>query len=164
MSNFNVDISEIERLFDRLTPTVQRELMMKAFKAGGEMLKDKTRQKLVQKFPKASTARGRGKVTMAEGIACFENQQFNTVTVSLTNRKQGASYLNRWFEVGTKERVLKKDTKSDSAHYRTFKKNESRGHIKPLGFFRDAREQNTDNMIELMKELIIKSLDDLFDV
>lgn len=163
MSDFNVDVSEIEKMLDKITPTQQRDIMLKAFKAGGELLKSKAREKLLQKFPGASTARGGAKMTMAEGIACFENEQFNSVTVSLTNRKHGANYLNKWFETGTGERVLKKDTKYDNQHFRTFKKGESRGKISAKNFFRDARQENSDKMIQLIEDEIIKALYELFE-
>lgn len=157
MNDTSVDMSVLAGKFDNLVSRLQREIMFKGLKAGGEKLQDYTRQSLQNKFPKASSAKGKSKKTMVESVHVIQEKAYNEVIVSVMN------YLTKWYETGTDERYLKEDHPKDSKHHKTYKKGESRGKIKPLHYFREARNNHEDDVVETIKDVIIKELKNEFD-
>lgn len=150
-NNVEIDSSQINKMFESLGQENQKKMMLKALKDGGNYLKEQTQKTLLSKFPKAKTAKGKGKKTMYEGIYTKVKKDYTEVDVSVMG-----SYLNIFFEGGTDKRYLRKDhkPKADSKLRRTLKKGEYRGELKPLNFFQDTRLKESDNVIKKIEDAI----------
>lgn len=158
MSNDTVlDRSLIEAKLESLISRKQHEIIMTALKAGGKEQLKYARENLVQKFPKARTAKGKSKRTMVEEIHMINDDMLERVIVSVMN------YLTKWYEMGTASRYLKENHPADDKHHRTYKKGEHRGQIKPLRYFREARETHEDDVIEAIENKVIQLLKKEFD-
>lgn len=152
-----IDRSIIDDKFNNLVSRLQQEIMMKALQAGGKALQQYTQQSLISKFAKATTAKGKGKRTMVEDVHIITDKAMNEVIVSVMN------YLTKWYEMGTGERYLKEDHPKDQQHHKTYKKGESRGHLTGLHYFREAREQHADDVIDVICKVVAEELKNEFD-
>ena len=156
MNNVSIDSSQVAKLFDSLNTSVQKEIMMKGLAKGGKVLQSATKERLLQKMPKAQSAMGKSKKTMVDSIRMIKDKAYTELIVSIMS-----NYLTVFFEGGTDKRYLKKDHKKDSKHHKTYKKGEYRGQIKPLNFFADARQQSEKQMIDAITEEIMKEINKL---
>lgn len=151
---------EMFKLFDKLKDKISKETTQKALTAGGMALRDAARGRLLKKMPQAATAKGRERnATMIEGIRVSKNKSSDRAAVNVYIL---GNYLNRWFELGTQERKLKRSLKKDDNH-RKFKKGESRGKISGLHFFQEAREADIDKVRAVIFEVIKKEIGKIFD-
>ncbi len=153
MNNVTIDSSQIDKMFQSLRTSAQKEMMMKGLEKGGKVLQSATKERLLQKMPIASTAKGKAKKPMVDSVKVIKDKAYTEVIVSIMS-----NYLNVFFEGGTDERYLKKTGKKDSKHHKTYKKGEYRGRIKPLNFFADARKMNEDKMIDAIETTIIDEI------
>lgn len=161
MSNSNLeqvlDRSLIDRKLNALVSRRQREIIMESLSAGATVLRDLTRENLLKKMPKATSAPGKGKRKMVEDVHIVKDKDMDNVIVSIMN------FLTKWYEMGTDNRYLRENHQADSKHHRTYKKGESRGQIKPLWFFRETRESRTDEVIEAIESTLTTLLKKEFD-
>lgn len=156
-NSVTLDRSVIDKKLEALIGRKQKEITWKAIVEGGELLQKYTRESLLQKFPKAKTAKGKSKYTMYEEVHMVKDKQINEVMVSVLN------YLSKWFEMGTTTRYLKEDHPKDEKHHKTYKKGEARGKITGLHYFRDARETHSDDVIQHIEDVILEALQNEFD-
>lgn len=152
-----LDRSIIDRKLEALIGRKQKEITFNALVEGGKELQKYTRESLLQKFPKAKTAKGKSKRSMWDEVHIIKDKQTNEVMVSVMN------YLTKWYEMGTDTRYLKETHVKDETHHRTYKKGESRGRIKPLHYFREAREAHSDDVIQTIEDMILTALKKEFD-
>ena len=161
-----VSDKDVFKMIDILKDKVSGEILMKGLAAGGILLRDSAKQRLYKKMPIASKAVGREKdnITMLEGIRVHKVEDENAVNVYILN-----NFMNRWFELGTDDRHLLRghyfahDRIKREGKYRKFKKNESRGKITALHFFRDAREQDMGKVMDKIIEVIDKQIEKVID-
>lgn len=173
MNKTTIDSTQITNLFDNLNKEIKGGLLQKGLLKGGKVLQQKTREVMLQKMPNASTAKGNNKKPMTESIRVINDRQMNEVIVSIMS-----NYLNIFFESGTKERYLKRTGAKDRERgyqsgdkrylYRKkgkegrYKSGEYRGKIKPLNFFRDARNQSENDIIRAIEEEVMNQLNKIF--
>ena len=152
-----IDSSVIDKKLSSLVSRLQKEITWKGLLEGGKKLQEYTRDALLSKMPKAKSAKGKGKRTMYEEVHMITDKQINEVMVSVLN------YLTKWYEMGTENRYLKEDHPKDEKHHKTYKKGESRGKITGLHYFREARENHSDDVIEAISNVILDELKNEFD-
>lgn len=162
MTEVEINERELFRLFDSLKDKVSSELVSKALTVGGMLLRDSAKSRLLKKMPIASRAVGREKdnITMAEGVRVSKNKTSDRASATVYIL---GNYLNRWFELGTDERRLKRTNKADNKHRRTYKKGENRGKITGLHFFQEAKEQDMSKVREKIIEVIEKEIGKIWD-
>lgn len=159
-TGLTIDERELLKFFDNLSVKISDETLMKALTIGGMDLRDHARQRLLTKMPKAATAHGREeKYTMEEGVQVHKE----TGGKPVVNVYILGNYLNRWFELGTDERLLRKTRRAGKERFRTFKKGESRGKIKPIGFFNEAVENDMKSAVDKITGYITKIIDNEYN-
>lgn len=169
--NDNTDViisdRDVFRMLDRIKNDVDGKILLRAMTIGGILLRDATKDRLYKKFPRAATAVGREKdnITMLEGVRVSKEKTGDAVNVYILG-----NFMNRWFELGTDNRYLIRGHQyvrrgfQRHGKYRDFKREEYRGKITPLHFFREARNENMgkvhDKIIEVVEREIKKIMDD----
>ena len=152
---------ELFKLFDKIKNQLNREITLKALTAGGMALRDAARERLLKKMPQASTAKGREKdATMIEGVRVSKNKSSDRAAATVYIL---GNYLNRWFELGTDERKLKRSHKKDNNHHRKYKKGENRGKLTGLHFFKEARESDMNKVKDVIFAVIEREIGKIFD-
>lgn len=162
MNDIESNEQELYRLFETLKDRIDKETTMKALTAGGMALRDAAKQRLLKKMPKAASAVGREKdnITMLEGVRVSKNKSSDRAAVTVYIL---GNYLNRWFEMGTDQRVLKRTHKADRKHHRTYKKGENRGKLSGLHFFKEAKEQDMSRVKDIIFQVIEREIGKIFD-
>lgn len=157
-----VSQTDIYKLFRDLEGKLDDEILGHSLIAGGMLLRDFVRERLVKKMPVATRAVGREKdnITMETGIRAAKNKANSR---QYTNVYILGNYLNRWFESGTDERRLKRNHKKDKKHHKTYKKGESRGKIRGLHFFRETLQSDMQKVCERIMSVINKELSKIFN-
>lgn len=145
------------KIFDTVKDKVSKELIAKALTVGGMVLRDSAKSRLLKKMPIASRAVGREKdnITMLEGVRVSKNKTSDRAAATVYIL---GNYLNRWFEIGTDERRLKRTNKADNNRRRTYKKGENRGKITGLHFFQEAKEQDMGKVREKIIEVLEREI------
>lgn len=153
MNEIESNEQELFKLFEKLKDRLDRETTLKALTAGGMTLRDAAKSRLLKKMPNAVKAVGREKdnITMAEGVRVSKNKSSDRTAVTVYIL---GNYLNKWFELGTEQRQLKRNHKADNKHHRTYKKGENRGSITGLHFFREARESDMGKVKDIIFDVI----------
>lgn len=158
MNNVTIDTSQVINLFDSLNQETQKGIMMKGLKEGAKYLQKQTQQTLVQKFPKAQSAKGKANRTMVEGVYVKPKKIETEVDVNVMG-----NYLNIFFESGTDERYRKVRYKASNGRNKIdhSRKGGYTGKLKALNFFSTTRQREEDNVIDKIKEEITKELNKL---
>lgn len=158
MNNVTIDSSQVENLFDTLNQEIQKGIMMKGLKEGAKYLQKQTQQTLVQKFPKAQSAKGKANRTMVEGVYVKPKNYMTEVDVNVMG-----NYLNIFFEGGTDERYRKVRYKAKNGKNKIdhSKKGGYTGKITALNFFSTTRQREEDNVINTIQEEITKEISKL---
>ena len=134
MSNVQVDDSQVVNLFDKLSDT--DKILFKALKKGADQLQHQTQQVLTTRLAKSAS--------MLKGVKVRADKVYTEIKVHIMG-----DYRLRWFEKGTKPRKTKGHRVTGYDRWRRVRsgKGGNRGSIKPLYFFRDARQSNIEQTI-----------------
>lgn len=130
MNNSNVDYSEVLNLFNQLEGEKRDKILFKALKSGAEVLKRNTQINLNTALGTATTQQ------LDNGVRIASDKKDNQVKVHIMG-----DYRLKWFEKGTKQRLTKAGA--------------SRGSIKPMNFFRNARQAEGE-----INNAVIQSIDE----
>lgn len=130
MSNVQVDDTSVQNLFNALDDNSRKNILFTALRKGGRKLASQTRTQLKAKLGAGATSPNRwnGK-TMESGIKLKADKDYCEVSVSIMG-----DFRLKFFEKGTRQRSLRRS-------------GANRGSIKPLNFFREARQMNIDDVI-----------------
>lgn len=130
MNNVQVDDTSVQNLFSALDAESSKQILFKALKEGGQKLTSQTKRSLRAKLGAGSTTPNRwnGK-TMESGIRLKADKDYCEVSVSILG-----DFRLKFFEKGTAQRRLRRG-------------GANRGSIRPLYFFREARQQDIDDVI-----------------
>lgn len=130
MSNVQVDDTSVQNLFNALDDNSRKNILFTALRKGGRKLASQTRTQLKAKLGAGATSLNRwnGK-TMESGIKLKADKDYCEVSVSIMG-----DFRLKFFEKGTRQRSLRRG-------------GANRGSIKPLNFFREARQMNIDDVI-----------------
>lgn len=130
MSNVQVDDTSVQNLFNALDDNSRKNILFTALRKGGRKLASQTRTQLKTKLGAGATSPNRwnGK-TMESGIKLKADKDYCEVSVSIMG-----DFRLKFFEKGTRQRSLRRS-------------GANRGSIKPLNFFREARQMNIDDVI-----------------
>ena len=130
MNNVQVDDTSVQNLFDSLDADSAKQILFTALKKGGQKLTSQTKRSLRAKLGAGSTTPNRwnGK-TMESGIRLKADKDYCEVSVSILG-----DFRLKFFEKGTAQRRLRRG-------------GANRGSIRPLYFFKDARQQDIDGTI-----------------
>ena len=130
MNNVQVDDTSVQNLFDSLDADSAKQILFTALKKGGQQLTNQTKRSLRAKLGAGSTTPNRwnGK-TMESGIRLKADKDYCEVSVSILG-----DFRLKFFEKGTTQRRLRRG-------------GANRGSIRPLYFFKDARQQDIDGTI-----------------
>lgn len=120
MNNVSIDVSQIKNLFAKLDEHSRQTILFQALKKGAEVLQENTKTQLFSSSLNSSS--------MQKGIKLKADKVYNEVSVNIMG-----DYRLKWFEKGTKPRKTKNKS--------------YRGQIKPLYFFKRARQSNIENVI-----------------
>ena len=130
MNNVQVDDTSVQNLFNSLDADSAKQILFTALKKGGQKLTSQTKRSLRAKLGAGSTSPNRwnGK-TMESGIRLKADKDYCEVSVSILG-----DFRLKFFEKGTAQRRLRRG-------------GANRGSIRPLYFFKDARQQDIDGTI-----------------
>lgn len=130
MSNVNIDDTSVQNLFNALDADSTKQILFTALKKGGQKLTSQTKRSLRAKLGAGATTPNRwnGK-TMESGVRLKADKDYCEVSVSILG-----DFRLKFFEKGTAQRRLRRG-------------GANRGSIKPLNFFREARQQDIDETI-----------------
>lgn len=124
-----IDDSKVLNLFNALDRESTNQILFTALKKGGEQLTNLTKTILKNKLGKGATTPNRwNRKTMESGIKLRADRDYCEVSVSIMG-----DFRLKFFEKGTNLRKTKKGA--------------NRGSIKPLYFFREARQQDVADII-----------------
>ena len=145
-----IDSEQVDKFLDTLADDEFRNrVLFNAVKAGGQVLRKNTEESLKRKW-------GENAYSAIQGIRMKGNKSYNEAKVYLLS-----DYKLWWFEMGTKERHTRghKITGEEYVGKRKYLTRSGKGHrtgrIKPLYFFKAAREGSES----AITEAIIKSID-----
>ena len=130
MSNVSIDDTSVQNLFNALDADSNKEILFTALKKGGQKLTSQTKRSLRAKLGTGATTPNRwnGK-TMESGVRLKADKDYCEVSVSILG-----DFRLKFFEKGTAQRRLRRS-------------GANRGSITPLNFFREARQQDIDDVI-----------------
>ncbi len=130
MSNVQVNDTQVQNLFNALDDDSRKQILFTALKKGGQKLTSLTKQSLRSSLGTGARTPNRwnGK-TMESGIKLKADKDYCEVSVSILG-----DFRLKFFEKGTQLR-------------RTRRTGANRGQIRPLYFFRQARQQDIDSVI-----------------
>ncbi|MCH5241796.1 MAG: hypothetical protein J1F67_05160 [Muribaculaceae bacterium] len=170
--NLRIEDKSLVEIFSRLQNGIRSDLVLKALKKGGEKLQADTKVQLRKKLGKGASSTNHHRRPMLKGITLKEDQQYIEVRVSLYG-----DFRLKWFELGTKERKLKRTGAKDRERGRTkgdkrylyrkkgkenfYKAGTNRGRIKALDFFQEAREKDMEKVTGIIKTELTKELQQL---
>ena len=161
MNNFELDSSRIEAMFQRLSPKNIQAFEGLAIEEALTKLQQDTVSILVSKLPNATktgvTPNGVKTEAMTKGVKKNVDKSYATGTVHIMG-----DYRLKWFELGTDPRYT---TGARSKKNGDIKKivtaGQYRGFIKPLNFFREARENA--NVIDAYSQSLLLSIQNAFN-
>lgn len=130
MNNVSIDDTSVQNLFNALDADSTKQILFTALKKGGQKLASQTKRSLKAKLGAGATSPNRwnGK-TMESGVRLKADKDYCEVSVSILG-----DFRLKFFEKGTAQRRLRRG-------------GANRGSIKPLNFFREARQQDIDETI-----------------
>lgn len=140
----NVDDSQVRNLFAKLDDENRSRMMFKALKKGAEHLQNQTQTLLRTRLANSAS--------MVKGVKLKSDKSYNEISVHIMG-----DYRLRWFEKGTKPRKTKGHKVTGYNRSRRIRsgKGGNRGAIRPLYYFRDARQSDIDSvMIQTLDELM----------
>lgn len=144
MSNFNIEVDskEVIAAFERLADTDMKKVWRSTLRKASKPLVQETKKQLILALGKIATRKSAkwGK-SLRQGVKASFRKDKNTAKVHIMG-----DFRLKWFEKGTKKRYTKKG-------------GYNRGFMKPINFFKKARnnkEQEVYNTIEqhLITEII----------
>lgn len=167
-----IDDKALQRTLDYLNEENRKKAIFKSLKKGGELLVEKTRQILIRKMPKAATTT-KHKKPIAEGVHLGKSDKdYLEVLVTLLGE-----FRTKWFETGTKLRKLLRSGAKDRSRGRfkgdkrywyrkKGKENQyvsgtNRGKIEGLHFFRDARENYNQDIVDAIQDSLEQEINRL---
>lgn len=130
MSNVTVDDTSVQNLLNALDADSNKRILFTALKKGGQKLASQTKRSLRAKLGAGATSPNRwnGK-TMESGVRLKADQDYCEVSVSILG-----DFRLKFFEKGTAQRSLRRG-------------GANRGSIKPVYFFREARQEDISDII-----------------
>ncbi len=130
MSNVTVDDTQVQNLFNALDSDSTKQILFTALKKGGQKLTSQTKRSLRAKLGAGASTPNRwnGK-TMVSGVRMKADKDYCEVSVGILG-----DFRLKFFEKGTAQRRLRRG-------------GANRGSIKPLYFFREARQQDITDTI-----------------
>lgn len=130
MSNVQVDDTSVQNLFNSLDSESSKKILFTALKKGGQKLTNLTKTQLKASLGQGASTPNRwnGK-TMVSGVRMKADKDYCEVSVSILG-----DFRLKFFEKGTAIR-------------RTRRSGANRGSIKPLYFFKSARQQDIGETI-----------------
>ena len=131
-----IDDTQVQNLLNQLSDENRRKVLFNAIKKGAQVLQRNTINNLKVALGTGANSRGKLGKPITQGVKLTTEKAYNEVKVHIMG-----DYRLKWFEKGTKERLTKKGA--------------SRGSIKPLYFFRTARQNESE-----IDSAIFRSLDE----
>lgn len=151
-----IDTSQLERVFDSLSPENRSEAIFKSLTKGGQELVKETQSELLRVLPNAGRGQKYGS-PMVKGVRLTKDKAYGEVKVHIMG-----DYRLKFFEMGTDDRYLKKPLPSNDSRYkyRSGSTNSGgkpyRGKISPKNFFQTARENSnlSDTIVNTLEKEI----------
>lgn len=144
MAKFEFDAKDFQRRLEQLKPLDVQDMMMKALKAGGKILKEKAVANLRQ-YTKggADKTSKRWKKPMVKGIRQINDDNITNVIISILSDPRVL-----WWNEGTQERYKDMD-----------KRTGYRGKIPNTNFFSKSIAETEDEMIRKIEQVLIKEIE-----
>ena len=131
-----IDDTQVQNLLNQLSEENRRKVLFNAIKKGAQVLQRNTINNLKVALGTGSNSSGKLGKPITQGVKLTTEKAYNEVKVHIMG-----DFRLKFFEKGTKERLTKKGA--------------SRGSIKPLYFFRTARQNESE-----IDSAIFRSLDE----
>lgn len=154
-----IEYDELVKLLKRIDGDTINGVLLTATKSAANALRDRTKEILLRKLPAAKNDNKYGK-PMVKGVMAKTDKDYVLSYVTIMKE-----YKLKWFEMGTAPRFQKKrfsGTDSLGRRRRVLRKDNTQaptGRIKPLNYFKEAREQYSDSILDDMQSAIIQSLE-----
>lgn len=146
---------ELSATLRDLSSAIRGKAMLDALSAGAKVLQSETKKNLVARMGSSATRKGlrwrkghQGHPSMQEGVSMIRDTAYNTAIVSIMR-----DFRLKWFEKGTDHRWTG-GRKKDGRYAGQTQASNYRGAIRPIHFFREARNQETK-----IETAIFESLD-----
>lgn len=134
-------------------PNIERRALYRA----AYFLRDKIRDSLITRIPKATQPNPKYIDTLADAIGFSKVDGASTIVNAMGNGKKGSgTYRARFFEEGTRDRYQKKRNGI------RLKKKKFIGRIKPTKFFASAVQVNRNAVQEIMEQTLAEYVDIAF--
>lgn len=159
MSDVTIEYDELVKMLNSLDSETVDKILLTSTKVAADELRDETKQILLQKLPAAANGKKYGK-PMTKGVISKSDKDYVLSYVSIMRE-----FKLKWFEMGTGERYRKirySGTDKRGRQRKVLRKDNTKastGKIKALDFFKQAREQYGNQVVDDMQEAIIKSLE-----
>lgn len=154
MISVKIDDTALKNALDKLDDSDEiKELIFKGIKKGAKTLQDKTKGVYKSYMPTANNK-------MIKGVKVKNDKAYTESTVHIMG-----DYRNKWFEMGTKERIKKsKEIKHYWGGRAIYKKNgSSTGKIKAIHFFEDAQRIYEDDINKVIDKTINDELNKIWN-
>ena len=131
-----IDDIQVQNLLNQLSDENRHKILFNAIKKGAQVLQRNTISNLNAALGTGARSSGKLGKPITQGVKLTAEKAYNEVMVHIMG-----DYRLKFFEKGTKERLTKKGA--------------SRGSIRPLYFFRTARQNESE-----IDSAIFRSLDE----
>ena len=131
-----IDDTQVQNLLNQLSEENRRKVLFNAIKKGAQVLQRNTINNLKVALGTGANSSGKLGKPITQGVKLTTEKSYNEVKVHIMG-----DFRLKFFEKGTKERLTKKGA--------------SRGSIRPLYFFRTARQNESE-----IDSAIFRSLDE----
>ena len=153
--NVEIDDSQVQNLFARLTSKDQKKAMKSALRKAASILVKKTKSNLKQVVRNTNVPSGKYKKVLQKGIKSKVDKEGKEVEVHIMG-----DYRLRWFEKGTKQRVTKgyKITGYDGKILIREGKGSNKGKIEAKYFFKKAQDETEKQIFDNLTNLLTISI------
>lgn len=169
-----IDTSNLDKILNNLNEENRNKAILKSLKKGGEILVEKSQKTMIKKMGQGATSKIRYKKSIVEGYGIKQDKDYLETIVMATK-----FFLTRIFELGTKKnRVLKRSGAKDRSRGRTkgdkrywhrikgkenqYKAGSNRGKIEGKFAFREAKQNNENEIMNIIIETLNKEINKLF--
>lgn len=159
MNDVSIEIDDVQKMFDDLAGLTKADVLMKALKAGAEVLRKATEGNLVVKNPGGQRILNKNPKAIGLRVDKFAQE----VRVSITNKDD---FRLHFLENGTVERYyLRKENGKSIKNAKArqngmdLTKGAYRGKVTGTHFFKEAREQKADEVLRKICEEIVAEIE-----
>ncbi len=153
MNNLEVDTKALAETFRELSFKNQKKATKETLGAAASILTTRTRDNMIASNANLGHSSKKYKDTILDAVRIHYDDSGLGVKVHImgTRDKASGTFRARFFEKGTKERILKRK-KKDGSEWNV-------GSVQPLNFFKDAQAQTESQIFSALDRLLAESIE-----